>query len=517
MSGADRNAPLLITGATGYIGGRLIEAMVDRGLPVRCLARNPDRLASRKWRSQVEVVEADVLRAETLPRALENVATAYYLVHGMGAGAGYRERDLEAARNFGEACRDAGVRRIVYLSGLANEKDALSPHLRSRLETGDALRESGVPVVEFRAAVIIGSGSLSFEVIRYLCERLPVMVCPRWVYTRTQPIGVRDVIAYLIAAAEREEITDGVIEIGGADVLSYREMMLGYAEERGLRRWLIPVPVLTPRLSSYWLHIVTPVPAVIARPLIEGLRNENIVRSDAARRLFPEIEPVSYRESVRRTLVKLDAGEVETSWSDAQATSRGGSEAPVTLTTHEGMIREERALRIDAPPAEVFAVVESLGGEKGWLYMNWAWRIRGLVDRLLGGVGLRRGRRDPVRLRAGDAVDFWRVERIEKTGGEYFLRLRAEMKVPGRAWLEFRAASADDVTRTDDQGCAAPAHCRLTQTAYFAPHGLAGFGYWYLLYPIHALIFSGLISRIRDQAHLVDDAPRYSPSSADGP
>ena len=475
---------VLVTGATGYIGGRLVPRLLEAGCRVRCLARDPARLQGRPWRGQVEVVAGDCLRAETLPAAMSGVDVAFYLVHSMAAGHDFEERDMLAARNFAHAAKDAGVQRIIYVGGLGDPTTALSGHLRSRQETGAALRESGVPVTEFRAAVIVGSGSLSFEIIRYLTERLPVMICPRWLYTRAQPIAIRNVLDYLVAALDVAESSGRVIEIGGADVLTYGDMLRGYARARGLRRWLVPVPVLTPRLSSYWVHLVTPVPAAIAQPLIQGLRNDVVVRDDSAPRLFPDIKPTNYDAAVRLALANLEHGCVETAWSDAVASSQGDV-PPVQLTSQEGMILERRQRVVVAPAEAVFRSFAQLGGNTGWLYMNWAWQIRGAMDRLLGGVGLRRGRRDPQDLRVGDAVDFWRVEAVELGRT---LRLRAEMKVPGRAWLEFRVEPQGDGQSV------------LLQTAFFAPRGLTGLVYWYALYPIHALIFSGLVERIARRA-----------------
>lgn len=475
---------VLVTGATGYIGGRLVPRLLDAGYPVRCLVRDPARLAGRPWVSRVEVVAGDCLQPETLPAALAGVSAAFYLVHSMAAGWDFAQRDERAARQFGQAARAAGVRQIIYLGGLGDPATALSAHLRSRQHTGAVLRESGVPVTEFRAAVIVGSGSLSFEIIRYLTERLPVMICPRWVYSRAQPIAIRNVLDYLVAALDTPACVGQVVEIGGADVLTYGEMLRGYARVRGLRRWLLPVPVLTPRLSSYWVHLVTPVPAAIARPLIDGLRNDVVVRDDSARRWFPAIEPMPYEAAVRLALANVESGRVETAWSDAVASSQGDA-TPVQLTTHEGMILERRQCVVAAPADRVFRVFSGLGGNTGWLYWNWAWRIRGAVDRLLGGVGLRRGRRDPRKLRAGDAVDFWRVEAVEPNR---LVRLRAEMKLPGRAWLEFRADPRAD------------GRTLLSQTALFAPRGLSGLVYWYALYPVHAMVFRGLVGRIARRA-----------------
>jgi uncharacterized protein YbjT (DUF2867 family) len=436
----------------------------------------------------------DVLRPDSLSDALHGVTVAYYLVHSLGAGSDFPERDVAAARRFGTAAKNAGVERIIYLGGLGDPGKALSAHLRSRHETGEALRESGVPVTEFRAGVIVGSGSLSFEMIRYLTERVPVMICPRWVYTQIQPISVRTVLDYLVEALRVASSADRTIEIGGADIITYGQMLTFYAEVRGLRRWLVPVPVLTPKLSSYWVHFVTPIPATIARPLIAGLRNEIIVRDDTARQLFPGIQPLDYRTAVKLALEKLRADKVETAWSDALSTSQPDT-TPVTLTTHEGMIIEHRQLAVDAPAEAIFRAFTGLGGTRGWLYMNWAWRIRGAFDRLCGGVGLRRGRRDADSVRVGEALDFWRVEAVEQN---HLMRLRAEMKVPGKAWLQFEVKAQEHDTRP-----------LLSQIAFFAPKGLLGLVYWYALYPIHSMIFGGMIQRVAKRA--ADIATRSRP------
>lgn len=475
---------VLVTGATGYVGGRLVPRLLAAGYQVRCLARDPARLQGRSWSSRVEVVAGDVLQPETLEPALAGIDAAYYLIHSMKSSDDFHERDVTAAHNFGQAARQAGVQRLIYLGGLGDATTALSEHLQSRQETGAALREAGVPVTEFRAAAIIGSGSLSFEMVRYLTERIPVMICPSWVYTRTQPIAIRDVLAYLVAALNKPESAGQIIEIGGTEVMPYAEMMRGYAQARGLRRWLVPVPFLTPRLSSHWVHWVTPIPAEIAQPLIEGLRNELIVRDDTARHLFPDIEPLDYGTAVRLALARLETGDVETVWSDALASSQGDV-APVTLTTEAGMIVERRQRLVAASPAVVYQTYTGLGGGRGWPYFDWAWQIRGVLDRLVGGVGLRRGRRHPDELRVGDSLDFWRVEAAKPP---QLLRLRAEMKVPGRAWLQFESRPHGDNQTL------------LQQTALFAPKGLFGFLYWYLLYPLHALIFSGMARQLARQA-----------------
>lgn len=484
MSDTPAEQLVLVTGATGYVGGRLVPRLLQMGYRVRVLVRDAKRLQGRPWGDQVEVVECDVLQSETEFCALDGVWVAYYLIHSMMRSDDFRARDIQAAQNFGKIASQAGIKRIIYLGGLGDPDAQLSKHLSSRQETGAALKESGVPVTEFRAGVIVGSGSVSFEMIRYLTERLPVMICPQWVYTRTQPIGITNVMDYLSLALENPASAGKIIEIGGADIVTYGEMMHGYAQVRGLNRYLIPVPVLTPRLSSYWVHWITPIPAKISGPLIEGLRNEVIVRDDLAHELFPTIQPIGYLEAVQLALDNLEAREIETTWSDALSSSQGDIPT-VSMTTTEGMIIERRQILVKTTQENLFASFARLGGETGWLYMNWAWRIRGLMDRIVGGVGLRRGRRHPSEVRIGDAIDFWRVEAIEIPS---ILRLRAEMKVPGRAWLQF-----ETLPDTDDRSL-------LIQTAFFAPKGLFGFLYWYVLYPIHSLIFSGMINAIASQA-----------------
>lgn len=473
---------ILVTGGTGYIGGRLIPRLLAAGANLRVLARDPRRLQGRPWAEQVEIIAGDVLDPASLTNALEGINTAYYLVHSMLGGDDFHARDLRAASNFAKAARQAGVQRIVYLGGLGDPAADLSQHLRSRQETGDALRSSDVPVFEFRAGIVVGAGSISFEMIRYLAERVPVMISPRWVFTKTQPISIRNVLDYLQAVQYLPLEGSKVIEIGGPEVLTYGDMLHGYAAVRGLKRWIIPVPVLTPRLSSYWVHWVTPIPSAIARPLIEGLRNEVVVRDHQARLLFPEIEPIPYKQAVQEALSNLD-GKLETVWSDALTTSLGDT-PPIELVTEEGMVIERRILDLDLPASAIYKSFTTLGGDQGWLFANWAWKLRGLIDRIFGGVGFRRGRRDPFLLRVGDALDFWRVEQL--VDGQKML-LRAEMILPGNAWLQFETQPYEGLTR-------------LTQTAYFTPKGLAGFLYWYLLYPAHRLIFSGLIKAVAERA-----------------
>jgi uncharacterized protein YbjT (DUF2867 family) len=480
---ADPNL-VLVTGATGYVGGRIVPRLFAAGYRVRCLARDQGRLQGRPWLDQVEVVQGDMLNPESLTTAMQGVQAIFYLVHSLGSGSDFSEQDVQAARNCAKAARDFSVKRIIYLGGLGKAGSDLSPHLRSRHQTGEVLGETGVSVTEFRAAVIVGSGSLSFEMIRYLTERLPFMICPKWVFTKIQPIAIRNVLDYLVAALSNPGSAGKIIEIGGQDVLTYAGMMKGYAEARGLTRQLIAVPVLTPRLSSYWVHLVTPIPAAIAQPLIKGLGNEVIVHDDTALKLFPDVKLLDFKTSVRLALDRMKTQGVETAWSDA-LTSSQGARVPLALINREGMIIEQRQKKVAAPAEAVYRSFSKLGGQRGWLYMDWAWQIRGFLDRLCGGVGMRRGRRDPEGLRAGDSLDFWRVEMVEP--GK-LIRLRAEMKVPGRAWLEFEARSET------------PGSTLLLQSAFFEPKGLLGLLYWYVLYPIHSLIFSGLARRVAEDA-----------------
>jgi uncharacterized protein YbjT (DUF2867 family) len=470
---------ILIVGASGYIGGRLAPLLKAKGHDLVLMSRDARPLAARF--PEARVVAADLLDPSTLPAALEGIEVAYYLAHSMGAGErGFAERDRQAARSFAQEAARAGVSRIIYLGGLGDDSAGLSHHLASRHETGAELAAHGVPVTEFRAAVIIGSGSASFEILRHLTERLPIMITPRWVGTHCQPIGIREVLDYLAAALDHPEAT-GIVEIGGPDVLSYGDMMRTYARLRGLRRLMIPVPVLTPRLSSYWVNLVSPVPAAIARPLIEGLRNEVVVRDPGPATGFG-LQPQPYVEALQLAIDRTDRHDVESTWFDALAAPDKASLS--SLTSTEGMIIERRQQSVPASPELVFAEVESVGGEGGWPYANLLWRVRGLADRVVGGVGMRLGRRDPGHLRVGDALDFWRVEEIRRPT---LLRLRAEMRVPGRAWLQY------EVTPTE-------AGCRLVQTAFFEPKGLAGLAYWYVLYPVHGLIFRGTVRVLAERA-----------------
>jgi uncharacterized protein YbjT (DUF2867 family) len=473
-------ASVLITGATGYIGGRLVPVLEAAGVRLRCLARQPTALASRVSPT-TEIVAGDVLDPASLDRALTGIDVAYYLVHSMGAHGDYRDTDRVAARNFGQAARRAGVRRIVYLGGLATGEEPLSKHLESRIETGQALRESGVPVVEFRASVVIGSGSLSFELIRALVERLPIMICPRWVSTPAQPIGIDDVLAYLASALQLPDSENRTFEIGGTDQASYGDVMREYARQRGLKRVMISVPLLTPRLSSLWLGLVTPVYARVGRELIAGLKNRSVVTDPAALAVFP-IRPVGLREAIGRALRYEDRAFALTRWSDAR--SSGGARSSPADARFGGKLVDRRQIRVAVDADRAFAPIARIGGERGWYFGTWLWRLRGAIDLLFGGVGMRRGRRDPEAPAVGDTLDFWRVEAYEPGRR---LRLAAEMKLPGRAWLEFEVAP--------DAGGAL-----VHQTAVFEPAGLSGLVYWHGLLPMHAVIFGGMLRKIAERA-----------------
>jgi uncharacterized protein YbjT (DUF2867 family) len=470
---------VLVTGSTGYIGGRLVPRLRERGYEVRCFARAAERLRGR-FDEGVEIVEGDIKDEASLTRALRGCDAAYYLVHSMGSTNAFADADREAARRFSAAAGAAGIATIVYLGGLGDDRDSLSTHLRSRHEVGDVLRSSNVQIIEFRAALIIGAGSISFEMMRYLTERLPIMIAPKWVATRCQPIGIRDVLAYLIAALELRTRANRVYEIGGNDVLTYRDMMLRYAAIRGLKRRIVIVPFFTPQLSSYWVHLVTPISARLAQPLIHGLYNEVVVRDSAKTRDFPQIVPSGFDDAVKDALDR-GAG-AETTWFDAFDLHALPNDF---AGVKEGMLIDMRVRTAAVSPERVAAVFSSLGGRRGWLSADPLWRFRGWLDRIAGGVGLRRGRRSASELRAGDALDFWRVEAYEPAR---LLRLRAEMKLPGVAWLQFEAEPSENGGAT------------LRQTAFFEPRGLVGFLYWYGVAPFHEWVFGRMATRIVAEA-----------------
>lgn len=473
---SDLRPIILLTGATGYVGGRLLHNLESAGQRLRCLARNPATLRA-KVAEATELVAGDMLDSASLSAAMEGVHTAYYLVHSMGSNGDFELEDRQAAQNFAAAARAAGVLKIIYLGGLGESEEDLSAHLRSRQEVGRILRESGVPVIEFRASIVIGSGSLSFEMIRALVERLPVMIAPRWVATPAQPIAIDDLLAYLAEALELPTGETHIFEIGGADQASYGEIMHEYARQRGLRRWIIPIPVLTPRLSSLWLGLVTPVYARVGRKLIESLRHPTVLKDQTALWVF-KVRPRGFREAIARAIRNEDREFAHTHWSDAL--SSAGAQRGWGGVRFGARIIDSRIACVKCPPAKAFAPVRRIGGRTGWYYGDWLWRMRGWLDLLVGGVGLRRGRRDPELPTVGATLDFWRVEAFEP---ERRLRLAAEMKLPGRAWLEFEVQGDNDASF-------------IRQTAFFDPVGLPGLLYWYALYPLHQFVFAGMLRGI---------------------
>jgi uncharacterized protein YbjT (DUF2867 family) len=487
----------LVTGASGYVGGRLVPELLAAGHRVRVLARSPGKLRDHPWHDQVEVVAGDAGDEPALLAALAGVDVAYYLIHAIGADRNFDEIEESVATTFAQAAREAGVGRIVYLGGLAPEGGELSEHLRSRAEVGRILLASGVPTAALRAAVIIGSGSLSFEMMRYLTERLPVMITPRWVHTRIQPIAIRDVLRYLVGCADLPPDVNRTFDIGGPDVLTYEEMMQRFAAVAGLkRRRILPVSTLQPELSARWVGLVTPVPSAIARPLVASLRNEVICTEDDIRRYIPDPPDglLGFDEAVRLALQRVRDADVVTRWSDASPPGAPSDPMPTDPDWAGGsLFTDDRTAVIPASPESLWAVVESIGGDNGWYSLPWAWELRGGVDRLIGGPGLRRGRRDPEHLHIGDACDFWRVEEV--VPGR-LLRLRAEMKVPGLAWLEFHVAPAPGGRAT------------LRQRATFFPRGLAGQAYWYSVLPFHGIVFPAMVRRIGAAAVARDRALR---------
>ncbi len=469
---------ILLTGATGYVGSKLLGALQASQHDVRCLVRNPDRLTDRLPGTQV--VTGDVVRSEGLAEALEGIETAFYLIHALGSGSGFEEAEKIGATNFARAASRAGVRRIIYLGGLAQEREDLSAHMRSRIQVGEALRESGAQVVEFRASIIIGAGSLSFEMIRALVERLPVMVTPRWVRLEAQPIAIEDVLAYLIAAVDMPLEGHKVFEIGGSDRASYGQIMREYARARGLPRFMIPVPVLTPRLSGLWLALVTPVHARVGRKLINSIRYPSVVISPEAKENF-DISPIGISEAITTVLQSEDRAYGEGMVSE----TRRRDQSPVARFV------DSRTVEVAISPQRAFGPIRRLGGDRGWFAHDWLWRLRGAIDLLAGGVGMRRGRRDAERLRVGDKIDSWRVESIVE---DRRLRLAAEMKLPGRAWLDFEVVEAG-------------AGSRVRQTAIFDPSGVTGRLYWHILRPVHEIVFSGMLDGYTRAVQAPEDKP----------
>lgn len=486
------NKLILLTGATGYIGGRLLKELEARGRQVRCLARQPEFLRARVT-GNTEIVAGDMLDSVSLDPALSGVDTAYYLVHSMQRGSDFSEKDRSAAQNFGAAARAAGVRRIIYVGGLGDDRQELSAHLRSRHEVGDVLRDSGVPVLEFRASIIIGSGSLSFELIRALVERLPAMIMPRWVNVIAQPIAINDILSYLVAGLDVSLDGNRVFEIGGTDRVSYGDIMREYARQRGLRRLMIPVPLLTPKLSSLWLGLVTPLYARVGRIIVDSMRHETVVRDRGALEVF-SIRPMGIRGAIAAALRNEDRELAQTRWSDCLSTANpkrdwGG-------VRFGNRIVDTRTVTVTATPEAAFAAIERTLAvfDLGWYFGNALWQLRGWLDLLVGGVGMRRGRRDAKHLLPGDVVDCWRVESIEPPRR---LRLTAEMKLPGRAWLEFEVQPNKD-------------GMILRQTATFDPVGLWGLAYWYALYPLHEVVFRGMMRNLHRavMAFAAENKPR---------
>ena len=475
----------LVTGATGYIGGRLVRELLEHGYRVRVFARHAERLTSYPWFSRVQIVEGDASDPESVSRALKGVDVAYYLLHALMVRDDFEQLERDWAKTFGECAKANNVQRIIYLGGMAETDAKLSAHLAARAETGEILRESGVPTIELRAGVVIGSGSASFEMLRYLTERLPVMVTPKWVTVRIQPIAVRDVLRYLVGAAGVKEKLNRHFDIGGPEVLTYRDLMLQYAEAAGLRKRIImPLPVLTPRLSSGWVGLVTPVPITLARRLIDSLRNEVVAADDSIKQYIPDAKGglTTFKKAVALALTRIKEANVETRWSNASLPGTPSEPLPTDPKWAGGSLYTDIRVETGKDPIEkVWQRIESIGGDNGYSTATWAWELRGLQDRLVGGVGLRRGRRDPFFLLEGESLDFWRVEAIERP---HLLRLRAEMKMPGLAWLEFQAES------TKDGGT------KVTQRAIFVPKGLLGHIYWWTVFPMHGLVFPSMVKHI---------------------
>lgn len=474
-----------VIGSTGYVGGRLVPELLAAGHDVRCLARTPERLANVAWRSDVEVMAADVLDQDSLDSALTGIEAVYYLVHAMGHDGDFEKTDRAGAENTRTAAERAGVSRIVYLGGLGeDDPEHLSPHLASRHEVGHVLASGTIPVTELRAAVIIGSGSASFEMLRHLAEVLPAMICPRWVTsTQCQPIAIADVLHYLVAVLGEPDTAGEILEIGGPDVLTYRDMMDRYSALAGLKkRLIIPVPLLTPRLSSHWVNLVTPLPYGLARPLVDSLINDVVVHPERDVRRYVDHEPYTLDEAIERALAVVGGMEIKTSWMDSAATNTAASQMPLDPDWAGGTVYQNlQEIESEAGPTALFAAVSGIGGDRGWYVVNPLWTLRGVLDKLIGGVGMRRGRRHPDDLRVGDALDFFRVEAYEPPN---LLRLRAEMKVPGDAWLEWRISDRDT----------GGSHVR--QLARFHPRGVAGRAYWWVLLPIHKIIWKQLALRL---------------------
>ena len=485
---------ILVTGATGYIGGRLVPRLLEKGCKVRCLARHPDHLKGRPWAAKTEIIRGDVYKNENLSASLSGVEVAYYLIHSMADVADFERHEEISARNFTAAAASAGVKRVVYLGGLGREGVALSKHLASRQRVGRILAESGLSVTEFRAAIIVGSGSISFEIIRYLVERLPFIPCFRYLKcTRCQPVAIRDVLSYLINCLDKPKTAGRRIEIGGSGIYTYLELLELFAGARRLKRWfpdvgrladIVPSAGLPGAWGAAIIGLLTPIPKIFAGPLLESLEYEVVCTNSDALTLFPEIKPLDYQTAVKFALMRISENAVETTWAMSVIPEQT---RPYAFIDREGLIADERTLGVNASAPTVFETFCGIGGGRGWFYVNWLWTLRALMDRVVGGIGMRRGRRHPDIIMQGEPLDFWRVERVME--GRLIL-LRAEMKLPGKGWLEFEATArvnGDSVLR---------------QTAYFEPRGFLGNIYWYALYPIHKMIFAGLIAEIKKRAEI---------------
>ncbi len=476
---------ILVLGATGYVGGRLLPKLLEGGYHVKASGRSIKKLRSRFWASHpnVELVEVDIHDQESLRLALVDVDVAYYLVHSMNPQTeDFEAADRIAAHNMITLAKECGLKRIIYLGGLGEDSADLSKHLKSRHEVSEILKSGLVPVTVLQAAMIIGSGSVSFEILRYLVDRLPIMITPRWVNTPNQPIAIKNVIEYLYGCLEKDETIGETFDIGGREVVSYQQLMRIYAEEAGLpRRLIIPVPVLTPQLSSLWIHLVTPVPSYIARPLAEGLKNPVVCKDSRIREIIVQ-ELLDCRQAIRRALLRIHNNDVETSWVDAGVIAQYSLAQSGDPHWAGGTIYEDkRTLKVGVCSEKVWAVVSRIGGEQGWYHGTWLWVLRGFIDRVVGGVGLRRGRKNSQKIAVGDALDFWRVTGVEENQQ---LSLAAEMKLPGLATLDFK------ILRLTEQSC------ELSICARFAPRGLGGIIYWHLLMPLHEYIFGGMIKKI---------------------
>jgi len=478
-------ARILVTGATGYVGGRLVRELLSHKYRVRVLVRDAQRLKDYPWRDEVEVIEGDATDLSALNLALTDIDVAYYMLHALMVKKGFEDLEEELAEKFGRVAASRGVGRIVYLGGIASADDELSPHMSARAKTGEILRSSGVPTIELRAGVVIGSGSASFEMLRHLTERLPIMVTPKWLKNRIQPIAIRDVLRYLVGSALIDSKISGDFDIGGPEVFTYMEMMQIYAEVAGLRRRIIlPLPVLTPRLASGWVGLVTPVPVTLAKRLVASLKHEVVARDDEIRKLVPDAPGglTGFRTAVSLALTRIKQLDVETRWSNAQTPETHSEPLPTDPDWAGGSLYQDiRRYESDDSVEEVWARIEAIGGKNGYSTATWAWELRGLMDLMVGGVGLRRGRRDPNLLREGEALDFWRVESIQRP---HLLRLRAEMKMPGLAWLEFRVSK-------QERG-----KTLVTQRALYHPHGLFGHMYWWAVFPMHGIVFPSMAKKM---------------------